>query len=221
MKSHTAIPVAVEDECPRTALAIDDRAARIAADDIGRGNEIHGVSGSAGPCDRARLGQVERFAILMFGRMPVGPAEGRPGRLGLAQFVVTFHDAEGQPERERWRPDRPRAPHGEPCLGDLRVCCRIGSSTCSSSVRRAFRAGPSTSNASWIMGSFEARRRLAALGKLCAARPRLSIAIHGPVRLPDRAATCRRGLFRPVIGRAGLGHEHAQPVGQLERFMSS
>ena len=85
---HERLDVAVEDDAHHLARSVDDRAARVAADDVGRADEIERRVGvELVLVLQPALGQLERLlAAVLFGVLE-GAADRRPRR-NLFAFVL-------------------------------------------------------------------------------------------------------------------------------------
>lgn len=155
---HQRLNVAVEDQPDDFACAVDDRAAGVTADDVGRADKVK------------RRGQVELVLGFerAFGQFPTaaccrGPrrawmvAAQRRDRFDLlARLAKAFDRAEGQPQREGGVGIGVRA--GQLVLGprDLGIGLAERFVDLFFEVLRTLRAGSSTSLASRIIGSVEA-----------------------------------------------------------------
>src|SRR5258707_9380997 len=97
--AYQAVPVAVEVDADQFTGAIEDRAAGVAADGVGRRDEvkrrrrIQFILGFT-----PALGQYERLAVpLLLGALK-GTAEGRGVRQVAAVDAITLDHAKGQPQ---------------------------------------------------------------------------------------------------------------------------
>ena len=149
--------------------AVDDRAAGVAADDVGGADEVERRR-QVRACpswSTQRGGRSNGGVVLVLAARCVQAGEGGLERDLLAVLLVALHDAEGQPQRERWRPGRCWCLRGR--TGPWRSGRRPGASASpwASTILRTARASGSTS-----AGQFDHRvvgrvdRRLAALIQL-------------------------------------------------------
>ena len=84
--------IAVEDDAHQFGLAIEDRAARVAADDVVGADKIKGRFQIQFPfLFQPALGQVERGLVVVLVGSLVSAGDDRPGRDVLAGLFVTFN----------------------------------------------------------------------------------------------------------------------------------
>src|SRR5262249_35193240 len=91
---HQRLNVTVEDEADNLTVAVDDGAAAVAADDVGRADEVerHAQFKLALAVDPA-LRQIKRRLVLVLLRPPVQPLKGRLERHLLTVLLVPLYDA--------------------------------------------------------------------------------------------------------------------------------
>src|ERR1700730_8707923 len=124
---NQGLNIAVKNDSEELAFAVYDRAPGIAADDVGRTDEIERCGEVEFPFPLFPNGrQFKRFLILMrFGMFECAAERSGPGNF-LPRLGVTLGLTKSQSQRESGIRVHAWAIDGEPSVGDFSVCLTLG-----------------------------------------------------------------------------------------------